>query len=86
MLTKRRPGAANKAGGDAIPENSAPYLLRWRRPRRVDKTYIGEATARIGAPHQVRNCVFPRGLTLAGGHRATFANQLRGVDALAESS
>ena len=29
--------------------------------------------------------VFPRGLTRAGGRKATFANQLRGVDALAES-
>ena len=38
-----------------------------------------------GALRQHCNCVFPRGLTQTGGRKATFANQLRGVDAFAES-
>ena len=38
-----------------------------------------------GAFRQHRHCVLPRGLTRAGRRKATFANQLRGVVAFAES-
>ena len=38
-----------------------------------------------GAFRQQPNYVSPRELTCAGGQKATFANQLRGVGALAES-
>ena len=38
-----------------------------------------------GAFRQRRRSVFHRGLTRAGGRKATFADQLRGVDALTES-
>ena len=33
--TERRPSAAKKLGDDALSKQSAPFLLRWSRPRRV---------------------------------------------------
>ena len=83
--TGRRWSAAKKLGDDAVLQQSAPFLLRWSRPHRGGKTGIGEDIARGGAFRQHRHCVLPRGLTRARRRRATFANQLRGVVAFAES-
>ena len=86
MQTEQIPSVANKSGGDAISKDVSPSRLCCSRPNRVRKTYIGEATARRGHPSRFAIASSPCGLTRAGEHGATLANQLRGVDALAESS
>ena len=88
--TGRRPSAAKKLGDDAVLQQSAPFLLRWSRPRRVGKTGIGEDIARRGHFGSIGIASSPADLPVQGGEKrrsrkATFANQLRGVVAFAES-
>ena len=52
---------------------------------RAAKTNIGEEVARKGHFGSIAIVFPPGGLTRAGGQKAMFANQLRGVDATAES-
>ena len=58
-------------------------LRRIRPPKEKEQTTAKRL--RGWAFRQHRNCVFPRGLTRAGGRKATLANQLRGVGATAQS-
>ena len=88
--TGRRPSPAKKSGDDAVLQQSAPFLLRWSRPHRVGKTGIGEDIARRGHFGSIGIASSPADLPVQGGEKrrsrkATFANQLRGVVAFAES-
>ena len=88
--TGRRPSAAKKLGDDAVLQQSGPFLPRWSRPHRVGKTGIGEDIARRGHFGSVGIASSPADLPVQGGEKrrprkATFANQLRGVVAFAES-
>ena len=75
--TGRRPSVAKKSGDRFCFAGVYPIGFGEDRHRR------GHCAK--GAFWQRRDCVFPRRFTRAGWRKATFANQLRGVDAFAES-
>ena len=75
--TGRRPSVAKKSGDRFCFAGVYPIGFGEDRHRR------GHCAK--GAFWQRRDCVLPRRFTRAGWRKATFANQLRGVDAFAES-
>ena len=75
--TGRRPSVAKKSGDRFCFAGVDPIGLAEYRHRRG---HCGQ-----GALRQNRDCVSPRRFTGAEGQKATFANQLRGVDAPAVS-
>ena len=88
--TERRPSAAKKLGNNAVSKQSAPLLVCRSRPHRLGKTNIGEDIARGGHFGSIGIASSPADLPVQGGEKrrsrkATFANQLRGVVAFAES-
>ena len=85
IRTDGRPCPANKSGDGALPRKSAPCLLRLSRPHQVRNANIGEEIARRGHFGGIGFACPPGGLPRAGGQEATFANQVAGVDAVAES-
>ena len=81
----RHTSAANKSHDGAFSRKSAPFSLRLGRPHRVRNANIGEEIARRGHFGGIGFACPPGGLPRAGGQKATVANQVAGVDALAES-
>ena len=81
----RHTSAANKSRDGAFSRKSAPFSLRLSRPHRVRNPIIGEEIARRGHSGSIGFAFPPGGLPRAGGQKATFANQVAGVDAVAES-
>ena len=84
VQTERRLSAANKTGDDAFSRESGPFLLRWSRRHRVGNTNIGEDAARTGHFGSIGIASPPANLPVQEGNKATFANKLRGVEALTE--